>query len=155
MVGGGAGAGGVLDVFLAGEHLRHVARHVAMGGKEVDLEDQHVVAAAMGEQVLQWGVGDQAAIPIIMAADADHWQSRGQGAAGHHMLRRDLYLRIVEIREVGGGDIDGADREPDLAAVYQVKIDQFLQCFMQGRGVIKGGGGARAARGEPAMRRAG
>ena len=60
-------------------------------------------------------------------------------------------LGVVEIGEIGGGDVDGADGEADLAVVDQVEIDQLFQRLVQGRGVIEGGGGARAARGEPGI----
>ena len=153
VIGRHAGAGGILDVFLAGEDFRHVARDLAAGAEQVHLEDQRVLRAAIIEQMLQRRVGDQAAIPVVVFADADHGQGRRQGAAGHDMFRSDFDIRIVEIGEIGGLDIDRADRETDSTGIDEFEVNQFFQGSMQRRGIIERGCGSGPALGEPAIDR--
>ncbi len=93
------------------EHVLHVARQHAARAEQVDLEHQRVEPVVLVEQMLQRRVGDDAAVPEMIGADLHHRQGRRQRAARHDVLRLDLLLGIVEIDEVAGQHVDGADRE--------------------------------------------
>ena len=85
------------------------------------------------EQMLQRRVRDDAAVPEMVGADPDHRQGRRQRAAGHHVLRLDLLVAIVEIDEVAGQHVDGADRKADLALVDDGEVDELEQRLAQRR----------------------
>jgi hypothetical protein len=70
-------------------------------------------------------------IPEMIGADLDHRQCRRQRAARHHMLGFDHFLLVVEIQEVAGDDVDGADREMGFAGIDEIEIDQLQQRRLQ------------------------
>src|SRR5258708_1558450 len=100
VIGSGARATGVLDFFLAGGHLRQSARRLAARIPEVDLERQGVEMRTAVDDPLQWGVRDQAAIPVVLAFDLHGCEPRRQGCARHDVLRPDRVRRGVEINEI-------------------------------------------------------
>lgn len=54
-----------------------------------------------------------------------------KASARDDVLRFDWFARVVEIGEVAGEHIDGADRKADRLAVDDREIDEPLQCFTQ------------------------
>jgi len=67
------------------------------------------------------------------------------------VLRHDRHRGIVEIGEVAGLDIDRADREPRLARIDAVEIDQPLQRLLERPRIVEAGCGGAAER--PQVRR--
>src|SRR3546814_21107753 len=66
------------------------------------------------EDVFERGVGDQAAVPVGLVADL-HWcERRRQRARGHDVFDADADAAAVEVFEVAGVDVGGADGQPDL-----------------------------------------
>src|SRR5215469_4295844 len=57
----------VLDLLLPRSNLSEVAGKLATRAPEVDLERERVLALAVLEDPLQWGVGDEAAVPVVFA----------------------------------------------------------------------------------------
>ena len=144
--------------FSRPQHLGHVARQRAAGGEEIDLEHQRVaVVGLVLQQVLQRGIGDQAAVPVPAAVDLHHRQPRRQRARGHDVFRQQRLLGAVEIAEIAGGDVHRADRQAGVAARLgqQIPVHQLLQRLPQRGGVVEGGGAGGAARREPGVDRVG
>ena len=110
------GAGRVNDVLVPRQHLLDIAGQRAAGAEQVDLKHQRVQLVVLVQQMLQRGVGNDAAIPEMIGADLDHRQRRRQRAACHHVFGRDHFVLVVEVEEISAQHVDGADREMDLAA---------------------------------------
>src|SRR5262249_115696 len=62
------------------------------------------------------------------------WRQR---TAGHDMLRPDLMGSGVEIFEVAGPDIHGADTEPHLARIQAIEIHHSFQRLSERADVIE------------------
>src|SRR5262249_8147178 len=73
---------------------------------------------------LQGCVGDEAAIPIILAVDFGCGKTGRQRAAGNDVLGPDAMGRVVEIGEVTGSDVDGANAEPEVTGIDAIEIHQ-------------------------------
>jgi len=52
------------------------------------------------------------------------------------MLGPDAISRVVEIGEVAGGHVDGADAEPQVAGIDAIEIHQALERPLERGGVI-------------------
>ncbi len=66
--------------------LDHVARQLAARAPQIDLEGERVLARPAVEHPLQRRVGDDAAVPVVVAVDLDGGEARRQGAARHDVL---------------------------------------------------------------------
>jgi hypothetical protein len=94
-------------------------------GKQVDLEDHAAAAWIIVHHVLQWRVGKEASVPILLAIDLNRRKTWRQRPAGHDMLDADRHLSAVEIGEIAGLDVDGADAQPHfLSCVDAIEIDE-------------------------------
>src|SRR3546814_1249675 len=80
------------------------------------------------EDVFERGVGDQAAVPVGLVADL-HWcERRRQRARGHDVFDADADAAAVEVFEVAGVDVGGADGQPDLLVLVDaVEVDHPLE----------------------------
>src|ERR1700680_1915674 len=101
----GTRSAGILNVLLAAEYFRHVARQGARRAEQVHLEHEHVISVRALDNVLERRGRDQATTPEILVADLNHWQCGWQRTAGHDMFRLDRGLGTIEIDEVSGRDI--------------------------------------------------
>ena len=111
IVGVEPGPAGEADVLLALGRVDQGPGHRSARGEQVDLEDHEVAPALLVEDVLQRRVRDEAAVPVGLALDLDRREARRQGAGGHDVLRADPVAPGVEVGEVAGADVDGADAE--------------------------------------------
>src|SRR5580704_3051115 len=110
---------------------------------QVDLECQSVeMPTAVGDP-LQWGVRDQAAIPIMLAFDLYRRKPGRQCRARHDVLGADGMRRRIEIGEIAAPHVDRADTETQALGIDAVEIDQFFKCLFEPTGVVK----ARSRRG--------
>ena len=57
--------------------------------KQIDLEAETAAARKVVEHVLQRGVGNKSAVPVLLAIDLNRRKTRWQGSAGHHVLGAD------------------------------------------------------------------
>ncbi len=137
LVGAGAGAARIADVLLAHVDFDHIARQLAAGAPQVDLEGERVLARPGIEHPLQRRVGDDAAVPVELAVDLGGGKARRQRAAGHDMGGGDLVRLVVEIGEVAGPDVGGADAEAGLARIDPVEIHQALEQRLERRDVVE------------------
>ena len=112
--------------------LDHVARQLAARAPQVDLEGQRVLARRGVEHPLQRRVGDDAAVPVILAVDLGRREARRQRAAGDDMRRADLVRGAVEIDEVAGPDVDCADAEAHLARIDASKSTSVSSVALSG-----------------------
>ena len=160
LVGVGTRTAGIADVLLALARFLQRAGQGPLRAEEIDLVDGEVVLVLHVEHVLQRRVGDEAAVPVPLALDLDRREAGRQGAGGHDVLRSDRLRHVVEIDEVAGLDVDGADAEPRLLRVDQVEVGIGFERLLQRRGVVdaerlgRAGrveGGRRNARGEEAL----
>ncbi len=119
------------------------------GAEQVDLKHQRIDLVVLVQQMLQRRVGNDTAVPEMIGADFHHRERGRQRAAGHHVFGPDHFLLVVEIQEVAGEHVNGADREVDLARIDQVEIHQLQQGLAQRLGVIIAGRGFRAGGTEP------
>ncbi len=143
-----AGIGDVLDAFL---DLVHVGRFGPHGAEQVDLEDQGILGDAGIQNVAERRVGDQPAIPVGFVVDHHHGETRRQRGRGHDVLGRDDMALIlgVEIDEIAGAHLGGAETQTDLAAIDAVEIDVVEQGLAQRRGVVEADRLGRARLVEP------
>ena len=134
------------DVLLAQLRLHEVARKLAAGAPEIDLEGQRILTRSAVEHPLQRRIRHEAAVPILLAVDLGRWKPGRQRAAGHHMRRADLMRGVVEIDEVAGADVHSADAETHRAFIDQVEVHQALERGFEGRDVVEtdGLGGCQA-----------
>jgi len=107
--------------------LDHVAGQVTAGTPQVHLEGERILPRLGVEHPLQRRVGDDAAVPVVLAVDLDRWETRRQGAARHDVLRPDPMGLVVEVDEVPGFDVDRADAESLLLGIDAVEVDQLLE----------------------------
>src|SRR4029077_12848115 len=136
-IGAGAGTTRILNFLLAGGHLRDGARQFAMCVPHVDLECQSVeMPTAVGDP-LQWGVRDQAAIPIMLAFDLYSRKPSRQCTPRHDVIGTDGLRRGIEIDEIAPSHIDRADTETQALGIDAVEIDQFFECLLEATGVVK------------------
>jgi hypothetical protein len=63
----------------------------------------------------------------MIGAYSYHRKRRRQCTARHHMFGSDDFLLVVEIQEIPGDDIDGADSEMHFASVDEIEVDQLEQ----------------------------
>src|SRR6266404_1968348 len=141
LVGIHPGAAGKADVLLALRRFHQRKRQGTACAEQIDLEDQKVVICFGVQHIIERRVGGDAAIPEMLAVDYDRRKARRQRAGRHDMFRPDPLaelpeLEIVEIFEIAGGDADRADAEPRFPVVDAVEIDQPLQRFSKGSGVV-------------------
>ena len=148
-VGVETGAAREADLLFALRHLEQIFRHAASGAEQIDLEDAHVLArAAMLEHVLERRVGDDPAVPIRLAVDLDRREARRERAARHDMVGADRLRLRVEILQIAGQHLHGADAQAHVARVEQVEIDKLDQRLAKRGGVIDADRFGRALRAE-------
>ena len=99
----------------------------ALRAEEIDLEHQHALVAVHVEQMLERRVGEDAAVPVVLAVDIDGRKARRQGGARHDVLRPDAALLAVEVDRVALADVGGADAEAHVLGVEQLEIDEPLE----------------------------
>ncbi len=140
--------------FMRDVDLDHVARQVAARAPQVDLEGERVGARAGVEHPLQRRVRDDAAVPVELAVDLGRREARRQRAAGDHVLRADLVGGVVEVDEVAGPDVGGADAEADFLGVDPVEVDQAFEQRLERPDVVVGEVARIAGRREDRRRKA-
>ena len=126
-----AGAARIHDFLLPRVHVRHVARKLAARRPEIDLEHQRVPLRAAVDHPAQRRVGDKPAVPIIFAVDLDRRKRRRQRAACHDVFRPDAVRGGIEISEIAGPHIDGADAQARRPVIDAIEIDQPLQRLLE------------------------
>src|SRR5437016_3904669 len=72
----------------------------------------------------RWRVGDETAVPVILAVDLHGRKAGRQCGARHDMLRAYSHFCVVEVREISGADIDCLDTEAYFAGVDAVEINE-------------------------------
>src|SRR3546814_2030333 len=72
LVGDGARAAGVLDIFLPARHLQQVVRQAALRRPEIDLEGQGVAPRLAVEDPRERRIRDHAAVPVVLARSEEH-----------------------------------------------------------------------------------
>ena len=137
--GDGAGAAGILDVFLPLRDVEQGLRHLALRAPQIDLEHQGVVAGMPAQHLRQGRVRHQAAVPVELAVDFHRREARRQRARGHDVLGTQAHFGAVEHHLVARAYIHRAHADAGLAAVEPVEVDQPREGFAQRRGVIKAG----------------
>src|SRR4029077_4629504 len=135
-VGAAAGATGVLNFLLASHDLKHGARQRAARAPKVDLKGEGVATRIALEHPLKGRVRHQPTVPVELALDLDRWKTRWQSAARHHMLGTDAVSRVVEVQEVTGGHVRGADAEACLAGIDAIEVDQAFECGLERRRIV-------------------
>src|SRR5271167_891487 len=91
---------------------------------QIDLKRERVLSRPAVEHPFERRVGNEATVPVMLALDLGRREAGRQGATGDHMLSEDLVGGAVEVDEVAGSNIDGADTEARRAGVNQVEIHQ-------------------------------
>src|SRR6266536_387828 len=145
LIGAGARAARIAVLLFPGD----VAWEIALCIPEVDLEGEGIAARLGIDHPLQRRIGNEAAVPILLAFDLDCRKTGRQRAAGHDVLRPDGVSGVVEIDEVAGSDVDRARAEARHPGVESIEIHQTLQCLLEGIGVVKAGCFARPTRLHP------
>ena len=113
-------------------------RGTAPRALHVDLERKGVLAVGSLEDPLQRRVGDEAAIPIMLALDLDG-EAGGQRSARHDMFGSNDVRVVVEIDEVAGGNVDRADAKTHFSGIDAVEVSQPLQRRLQHRRIVEAG----------------
>src|SRR5260221_535641 len=127
----------IADVLLALEHLVEVRRQLAGRAEQVDLHDQGIDARRIVHHVPQRRVGDDAAVPVVLAVDHHGRKTRRQRAARHDVLGAELAFAVIEIDRIAGVHVDRADAQAHvLLAVQEIEIDQLAERPAQRRGVV-------------------
>src|SRR6202040_1067077 len=93
---------GVLDVFLPVEHLPDRLGLRPDRIPHVNGKDQGAPAGGVVEDDLGGRVGEDPAVPIELAVDADGREGRRQCAGRHDVLNVDLAVTAVEVSHPGG-----------------------------------------------------
>jgi hypothetical protein len=71
------------------------------------------------------GIGDEAAVPILLSVDFDGRETGRQRTACHHVLRANFHFPAVEISKLAGFDVDGADAQTRLlSGIDAIEIDE-------------------------------
>ena len=140
LVGDSACAARILNVFLAARYFHQVVGDAALGRPKVDLECQGVTCIA-GQHARERRVGDDAAIPVMLALNFDGGEFRRQRAGGRKVLRSQPAVGGIEIGQIAGADIDRADADAHFARVQPVEVNKPLQRLMQWCRVVEAGCG--------------
>ena len=85
------------------------ARQLAARAPEVDLKSQSVEMRLAFDDPVEWRVGDQAPIPVLLAFDLDGRETWRQRAARHDMVWSDHMRLGIEIDEVATSHVDRAN----------------------------------------------
>jgi hypothetical protein len=120
--------------------VRQVGGQPAARRPEIDLEGERVAPRLGGENPRQRRVGDDTAIPIILAVNLDRGKTGRQRARSHEMLGAQPALGAVEVDEIAGAHIDGGDAHPGFTGIQPIEIDQALQGRLERCRVIEAGG---------------
>src|SRR5262249_48510071 len=101
-----------------------IGRQMAMRWEHVDLKDQAASTWVIVHHVLQWRVGEEPAIPILLAVNLDGGKARGQRSAGHDVFGPDCDLLAVELGKMAGANVDRTDAQSRLfRTIDSVKVD--------------------------------
>ena len=136
----------VLDFLLTCDHFGNIARSLATRAPEIDLKGERISLVAIIDHPLQRRVGDETAIPVVLAFDLDGRKARRQGAACHDVLGPDRVGSRVEVHEVASPDIDGTRAEACHPGVEAIKIDEAFQrlfetfCVVEARSPMRPAG---------------
>ena len=118
------------------EHLPDGAGLGSHGIPHVNREDEGVASRMVVENRFARRVGKNPAVPIELAVDANRRKGRRQRAGRHDVLGGDFACAAVEIAHLAGAHMGGADGEPRLAAIDEIKIDQLFKGLLQRRGRV-------------------
>src|SRR6516225_12488518 len=102
---------GITNILLALVGFIKVVRHRTVCREQVDLKDQTATAWIIIHHVLQWRVGIESAVPILLAVDLNWWKRGRERAASHNMLRTDCDLLTVEVGKPRGSHVDRTDAQ--------------------------------------------
>jgi hypothetical protein len=87
---------------------------------------------------LQRRVRDDAAVPIELAVDSAAGKPGGSEPLAMTCSRPDLGFIVVEVDEVAGLDVGGADAEAHFLGIDPVEIDQPFEQRIERRDVVVG-----------------
>src|SRR5262249_38631246 len=100
-------------------------------------EDVLGKAKVILREPLQWCVGDQAAVPIILAFDLGRGKPRRQRSARHDVLGADGMCRSIEVHEIAGTHVYGPDAQPGFAGIDTLEVDETLERSLQQLRVVE------------------
>src|SRR5208283_3972086 len=98
-----------------------------------------------GQRILPWlgrkhplqrRVGNEAAVPIMLALDFGGGKAGRQGAARYDMFHADIMRGVVEMDEVAGFHIHRADTETCDAGIDEVEIHQAFEGSFQWSDIV-------------------
>src|SRR5271156_1161819 len=129
----------ILYVLMAGEGVRHRGWLGAERIPEVDGEDERVPARVVVEHHFRRRVGENAAVPVEFAIDANGGKRWRQGARGHDIPDAERPIPAVEIAHLAGPYVRGADRQARLSPIDQIELDDLGERALQWRGRVVAG----------------
>ena len=133
--------------------LRQIAWKLTLRAPEIDLEQQGIPPARIAlNDPLQWGVGYEAPVPIVLAIDLDGGKAGWQCPARHDVLWPNRMGFCVEVDEIARPHIDGAGAVTRDAGIETIKVNEALQRVLERFGVVETGGAPRASRLQPGHR---
>src|SRR5271163_2977404 len=124
---------------MAVEDVRHRGWLGAERIPEVDGEDERVPPRVVVEHHFRRRVGENAAVPVEFAIDANGRKRWRQGARGHDMPDAERPIPAVEIAHLAGPYVRGADRQARLSSIDQIEVDDLGERALQWRGRVVAG----------------
>src|SRR5262249_42933385 len=113
--------------------VHEIAWQLTLCVPEIDLEGERVSPRPAVEHPLQGRIGDDAAIPIVLAIDLGGRKAGRQRTAGDDVRRGDPVRGAVEIDEIAAPYIDRADAQARAAGVDAIEVDEALERGLQRR----------------------
>jgi hypothetical protein len=123
---------GVLDVFLPVEDLPDRLGLRPDRIPHVNGKDQGAPAGGVVEDDLGGRVGEDPAVPIELAVDADSREGRRQCAGRYDVLNADLAVTAVEVSHPAGAHMSGTDGKPGPVSVEDGEIDELEKRSFEG-----------------------
>ena len=133
----GARPAGILDFLVPRRDLGQIAGKFAARAPEIHLKRERVLARALLDHPLQRRVRDEAAVPVEFAFDLHRRKAGRQRSARHHVLGPDRVRGVIEIDEIAGAHVHGADAEAHPARIDPVEVDKPLQRAFQVLGLVE------------------
>lgn len=143
------GAAGEGDLFDTGQHLLHPRRGWSFGAEEIDHHAEGIEPGSVVEHGVDGRVAHHAAIPVQLAVDLHRRERRGQGQAGQDVLHTDGFAGVVEIADLAGADVHGAETESGLAGVDAIEVDEPVERPVDRKAVVVAERAVRTGRRQP------